>query len=97
MTQWWLRTLGNTVIWARMRVTDTGTAYVFDCDARTLPYDSEDSARAALLDAEFVALDGMDEDDAAALGLDLSSISPPRGDDVDDLRQQMIQNLPARH
>ena len=96
MTQWWIRTLGNTLIWARLRVTESGTGHVFDCDGRTLPYDSEDSARSALLDAEFVALDGMDEDDAAALGLDLASITPPRGDDADDLREQMIQTLPSR-
>ncbi len=96
MIQWWLRVLGNRLIWARLRVTDLGPAYVLDCDVRTLPYDSEDSARAALLDAEFVALDGLDEDDAAALGLDLATLQPPRGNDDDALREQMIQTLPGR-
>jgi len=95
--QWWLRTLGNTLIWARLRITAADTAQVFDCDGRTLPYDSEDSARAALLDAEFVALDGLDEDDAAAMGLDLHQLSAPRGDDAEDLREQMIVTLASKH
>jgi hypothetical protein len=92
--QWWLRALGNRLIWARLRVSDAGPAEVFDCDARTLPYDSEDSARAALLDAEFVALDGMDEADAAALGLHLEALQPPSGDSDARLREQMIRELP---
>lgn len=93
ITQWWLRLLGNTLIWARLRVTETGTAEVFDCDARQLPYDSEDSARAALLDAEFVALDGLDGEDAAQMGLHVESLRPPSGEHIDVLREQMIQTL----
>lgn len=94
--EWWLAAAGNTLIWARLRVLDAGTAEVFDCDGATLPYDSEDSARAALMDAEFVALDGMDEDDAASRGIDLAGLAPPRGDDPDVLRPQMIQRLARR-
>lgn len=93
---WWLATAGDTLIWARLRVLDAGTAEVFDCDGATLPYDSEDSARAALMDAEFVALDGLDEDDAAARGLDLGSLAPPRGHDPDALRAQMIVRTTRR-
>ncbi len=94
--EWWLATAGNTLIWARLRVLDAGTAEVFDCDGATLPYDSEDSARAALMDAEFVAYDGLDEDDAAARGVDLATAAPPRGTDPDALRPQMIVRLPPR-
>jgi hypothetical protein len=94
--QWWLATLGRTVIWARLRVLDAGTAEVFDSDGNTLPYDSEDSARAALMDAEFTALDGMDEDDATARGLSLQELVPPRADDDRQLRERMVQKLPAR-
>ncbi len=96
LTQWWLRSLGNLLIWARLEVSSTGPARVFDCDGRTLTYDSEDSARAALLDAEFVSLDGLDDDDAAALGLHLPTLLPPRGEADEALRPQMIQTLPAR-
>lgn len=49
--QWWLATLGRTVIWAQLRVHDAGTAEVFDSDGNAVGYDSEDSARAALMDA----------------------------------------------
>ncbi|RPE81566.1 hypothetical protein [Vulcaniibacterium tengchongense] len=95
--EWWLATIGRTVIWARLRLREAGTAEVFDSDGNTLPYDSEDSARAALMDAEFVALDGLDEDDAQARGFALGELVPPQGDDPERLRGQMVQKLPTRH
>ena len=95
-TQWWLATLGRTVIWARLRVLEAGTAEVFDSDGNTLPYDSEDSARAALMDAEFTAIDGMDDDDAATRGFDLEELTPPQPGDDAQLRAQMMQKLPTR-
>ena len=49
--EWWLATLGRTVVWARLRLLEAGTAEVFDSDGATLPYYSEDTARAALMDA----------------------------------------------
>lgn len=94
--EWWLATAGGTLIWARLRVREAGTAEVFDCDGATLAYDSEDSARAALMDAEFVSLDGMDEDDAAARGIDLASLRPPQGREDEALRSRMIVKLPRR-
>ena len=93
---WWLASLGNTLVWARLRERDAGTAEVFDSDGKTLPYDSEDSARAALFDAEFVAFDGLDEDDALARGFSLDEVSPPRADSDQTLRQLMVQSLGAR-
>jgi len=94
--EWWLATAGNTLIWARLRLREAGTAEVLDCDGATLPYDSEDSARAALMDAEFVALDGLDQDDAAARGIDLARLHAPQGRDEDALRAQMVVRLPLR-
>ena len=94
--EWWLATLGRTVVWARLRVLEAGTAEVFDSDGATLPYDSEDTARAALMDAEFVALDGLDEDDAAERGFALEELVPPQGED-EVARGLMIQKLPPRH
>lgn len=93
--QWWLATLGRTIVWARMRVRDAGTAEVFDSDGNTLTYDSEDTARAALMDAEFVALDGLDAQDAAERGFSLAEVVPPRANDDTTLRARMIQLLPA--
>ena len=74
------------MVWARLRVREAGTAEVFDSDGNTLAYDSEDTARAALMDAEFVALEGLDDDDAADRGFDLDEIVPPHADDDDALR-----------
>ena len=93
--EWWLATLGRTVVWARLRVREAGTAEVFDSDGNTLAYDSEDTARAALMDAEFVALEGLDAEDAAERGFALDELVPPSGDES-TLRERMVQQLP-RH
>jgi hypothetical protein len=90
---WFVASLGRTLIWARLRVREAGTAEVLDSDGNTLPYDSEDTARAALFDAEFVAFDGLDEEDALARGFSLDEISPPRADNDEALRGLMVQSL----
>lgn len=95
-TEWWIATLGRTLVWARLRVREAGTAEVFDSDGNTLAYDSEDSARAALMDAEFVSFDGLDEDDALARGFSLDEVSPPRAKDDEALRHRMFQSLGER-
>ncbi|HYG08099.1 MAG TPA: hypothetical protein VD865_17035 [Stenotrophomonas sp.] len=93
--QWWLASLGRLLVWARLRIKSAGTAEVLDSDGNTLSYDSEDSARAALFDAEFVAFDGLDEDDALARGFSLTEVQPPQGSD-DELPARMTQQLGAR-
>ena len=95
--RWWLATLGRTVVWARLRVREAGTAEVFDSDGNTLPYDSEDSARAALMDAEFVEYDGIDEDDALARGFTMAELDPPQANDDDRLAPLMVRKLATRH
>lgn len=94
--QWYVASLGRTLVWARLRVRDAGTAEVFDSDGNTLTYDSDDTARAALFDAEFVAFDGLDEDDALARGFSLDEVSPPRAENDAALRNLMVQSLGAR-
>ncbi|KRA44242.1 hypothetical protein [Pseudoxanthomonas sp. Root630] len=93
---WYLASLGRTLIWARLRVLEAGTAEVLDSDGNTLPYDSEDSARAALFDAEFVAFDGLDEDDALARGFALTDVMPPQGEEDTALIPQMVRSLGGR-
>ncbi|WP_242107676.1 hypothetical protein [Luteimonas aquatica] len=95
-TQWWLATLGRTIVWARLQVREAGTATVLDSDGNTLVYDSEDSARAALMDAEFVAFDGLDEEDALARGFAPGEIQPPQARDDAQLRERMVQRLGSR-
>ena len=94
--QWWLASLGRNIVWARLRVLEAGTAEVFDSDGNTLAYDSEDTARAALMDAEFVAFDGLDADDALARGFTLDEMAPPRAANDDALRHRMFQSLGER-
>ena len=94
--EWWLATLGRTVVWARLREREAGTAEVLDSDGNTLPYESPDSARAALMDAEYVAFDGLDAQDAADRGFDLDELQPPAGDEA-TLRERMLQQLPRSH
>lgn len=94
--EWWLATLGRTVVWARLRVREAGTAEVLDSDGNTLGYDSEDTARAMLMDAEFVAFDGLDEDDALARGFALDELSPPVASDEERLVARMVQSLGSR-
>lgn len=95
-THWWLATLGRTIVWARLRVREAGTAEVFDSDGNTLSYDSEDTARAALMDAEFVQFDGLDEADALERGFSLAEFAPPHARDDDALRPLMMQSLGKR-
>lgn len=94
--QWWVASLGSVLVWARLRVHESGVAEVFDCDGKTLTYDSEDTALAALMDAEFRPWDGLDEDDAALWGIDLASTAPPQADDDEALREKMTQLLPPQ-
>lgn len=93
---WWLASLGRTLVWARLRVREAGTAEVFDSDGNTLVYDSEDSARAALMDAEFVAYDGLDEADALERGFTLDGVTPPTADDDATLRTRMVHTFARR-
>lgn len=93
---WFLASLGRTLIWARMRVREAGTAEVLDSDGNILTYDSEDTARAALFDAEFVAFDGLDEEDALSRGFSLNEISPPHAESDEALRDRMVQQLGRR-
>lgn len=94
--QWWLASLGRTLIWARLRVREAGTAEVLDSDGNTLNYDSEDTARAMLFDAEFVAWDGLDQDDALARGFSLDDVAPPQAASDEALVPLMVHQLGAR-
>lgn len=94
--EWFLASLGNTLIWARLRVRPAGTAEVLDSDGNTLSYDSEDTARSQLFDAEFVAYDGLDEEDALVRGFSLHEVQPPQADSDEALHGRMVQSLGAR-
>ena len=91
--QWWVAAVGDTLIWARLTITDAGIAEVFDSDGGVLHYDDETQARMALLDAEFRAWDGLDEEDAAQMGFDLEFTAPPEAESDEDLLPLMTEKL----
>lgn len=92
-SRWWLANLGDTLVWARLEVLESGVAEVLQSSGERLRYDDETAARMALLDAEFRAYDGLDEDDAAALGFNLEDVDPPHGDSDEELVPGMVQRL----
>jgi hypothetical protein len=93
LEQWWVASLGDTIVWARLRVLKSGVAEVLDAAGEILRYDDEDSAHTALLDAEFRAWDGLDEDDAALMGFDLDSTEPPAAETDVELLPLMTEKL----
>lgn len=95
--QWWLARPEHLLVWARLQVTESGIAMVFDSAGETLTYENEDIAKAALLDADFRAFDGMDQADADDLGLWLEELEPPQGDADEDLLPQMVKSIGPRH
>ena len=92
-TQWWCVAVGDLLVWARMQVFESGLAEVLDSSGGYLRYDDAGAARMALLDAEFRAFDGLDEEDAAALGFDLESVEPPHAGSDEDLLPLMTLKL----
>lgn len=95
--EWWLATPEQLLVWARLRVLESGVAQVFDSLGETLTYESEDVARAALMDADFRGLDGMDDDDAEVIGMLIEELQPPQGEDDEELLPQMIRQKPPQH
>lgn len=91
--EWWVAIVGDTLVWARLTVLDSGIAEIFDSSGERPRYDDEQHARMALLDAEFRAFDGLDEEDAAIMGFDLESVEPPRAEDEEELLSMMIEKL----
>lgn len=91
--QWWIASLGDVLVWARMRVLESGVAEVFNAEGETLRYDDEDAAHTALLDAEFRAFDGLDDDDAQTLGFELDEIEPPTAESDEELLSLMTEKL----
>lgn len=94
--QWWVVTFGDMLHWARLTLNEDGSADVFSANGETEHFPDEDAARNALLDADYRAFDGIDEDDADLMGFDLDSVAPPRSDDEDDLLEQMTMKLAPR-
>ncbi len=96
-TEWWLASLGNAMVWARLRTYQSGAADVLSSDGGLIRYADELEARSALMDADYKSLDGMDDDDALPFGKLLEELEPPEADsDSDeDLVQLLIERVDA--
>ena len=92
-TQWWCASLGNTLMWARLTVMASGAAEVLTASGEVNRYDDETAARMALLDADYYAFDGLDEQDAALLGFDLDSVQPPSADNDAELLPRLAHKI----
>jgi hypothetical protein len=97
LESWWVAAIGDTLVWARLRVKDIEPAEVLDASGETLRYDDENHARTALLDAEFRAFEGLDEEDAAMMGFDLDSVEPPHAHTDKELIPLMTERLTQGH
>ena len=95
--QWWVAAIGDVLVWARMRLLDTGVAEVFDASGETIRFDDENHAYTALLDAEFRAFDGIDDEDAVTMGFDLDSTEPPHANTDEELLPMMTEKLTPGH
>jgi hypothetical protein len=95
--QWWLARPEHLLVWARLQTTENGIAIVFDSKGEHLTYENEDIARAVLMDADFRAFDGMDEDDADELGLWMEELEPPHGNSEEELLPQMLRTIGPKH
>lgn len=95
--QWWLTIFHRQLVWARLRVFDSGIAHVFDSTGNTLVYESHEIAASALMDAEFRSLDGMDDDDAELFGILLEDLAPPEADDDNEIVPYMMRTLPEKN
>lgn len=96
-TDWWLASLGNVMVWARMRVHEGDAADVLSSDGELIRYADELDARAALMDAGYQSLEGMDEDDALPFGKLLEELEPPQpdGDSDEELVPFLIERINA--
>lgn len=91
--EWWVAAVGDTLVWARLTVLESGIAEIFDSSGERPRYDDEQHARMALLDAEFRSFNGLDEEDAAIMGFDLESVEAPFSNDDEELLTMMVQKL----
>lgn len=90
---WWCAGFGDTLIWSRLDVREDGIAEVLGATGEYLRYDDETAARMALLDADYYAFDGLDEQDAAQLGFDLDSVQPPSADSDAELLPRLAHKI----
>jgi hypothetical protein len=93
-TQWWvLAPEPGVLLWARLRLREDGGAELLESTGLTLRFDDLDGGRHYLLSADYRAWDGLDADDAGAMGFALDAVQPPDASDERTLVAGMTQHL----
>lgn len=90
---WWLARMGDMLLWARLHERADGTAEVLAADGSRAGFADAERARAMLLDADYRALDGLDDADARALGLPLAQLEPPTAASERELLPRLSRKL----
>lgn len=91
---WWLHSPEpGLLLWAKLEEAPEGRADILDSTGLRMRFDDEDGARRHLLENDYRAFDGLDADDAAALGFALGDIEPPEAEAEEDLVPLMTQRL----
>jgi hypothetical protein len=91
---WWLWSPEpGVLLWARLRLREDTGAELLESSGLTLRFDDLDSGRHYLLGADYRAFDGLDAEDAAAMGFALGAIAPPDAPDGPGLVRMMTQRL----
>jgi hypothetical protein len=75
--------------WARLRVFESGSAEVFDCDGRTTRFSSEEDASLWLAEDEFQALASFDAEDEEEYGIEFGGMAPPQAESEQELQEKM--------
>jgi hypothetical protein len=95
-TEWWLdETSLPDVLWARLRVLADGSAEVFDCDGRTVPFPSRAEAANSLLEDEYLPLRSIDPKILSDFGISERELVPPVGEDDALIRPHMCRRVDA--
>ena len=97
--EWWLATPVGLMVWARLRVLESGVAQVFDSHGETLVYESDDFARNAL---RMGFADGRDLSEPASIwhAALLSGLDPVHVNEritAPEIKQRLIDNTAAAH
>jgi hypothetical protein len=75
--------------WSRLQVYDDNTAEVLQPDGRRYKFDNEEEARWFLLEDDYSSFENLDAEDEEELGMPISSIEIPFGDNDDEIIKKM--------
>ena len=87
---WWLMS-GDfpDLHWSRLQIYNDNTAEVLQIDGKRYKFDSEEEARWFLLEDDYSSFENLDAEDEEELGMTISSIQIPYGNNDDEIMKKM--------